>query len=655
MSDEHVVIPAPGVHSKNAGAQGTRFLSLQEAIDFAEEGDTIFVYPGTYVGNVVVNKALLTIRSSCIDDCIIAGHVQVLADDLTMEHLTVAGGPGASGILVNGARDCKFNTVRCAGNLNGMEFVGSEDNHVTSCEFIGNVGYGLKLTAASNDNEVKDCFATGNGHGFGEFDSLRNRLFDNAAHTNTGIGLHVVRCLQSTIQSQMSQYNAIGVCFDESDLNTFFTGNVQWNGIGLQFINSDNNLVYSTPIQLQTGTDITVDAASNTNTIAHNFYNTKIDLGVGTRWQNNHLNSPAADGDVATVGYVKALSYLATPVTNVLYVDNKRTDIYVENGSITKPFKLVQAAHDAIIGSSIANRFEIRLVSGTYSAEVLVLSADFITIAGESCSGLSGAITIPSPHVKFKELDLRSAVTLSQPSHFLLEVVNCSVGTGIWNITATAPTGDEYLQVLGDDMWTSRLNATGIRGVVGWSGGIVFGGPFSLTDCYFQSSGSDMEGITINLEAGTEAHFGGLLTGLTVNLKPGANLYADADALGGMTVVNTGGVLHKTTALTDVDQTVTRVNAATYNLLVTDQVLHVDYTITGPVTNLRLMSAQCVDGRRIEIKDSGCNAGVNSITVTTEGAEKIINTSLPGSDTFVISANGDAYFLTSRGGHWYVS
>jgi hypothetical protein len=199
--------------------------------------------------------------------------------------------------------------VRCTGNANGMEFVGVSSSRVDKCQFIGNVGYGLKLTAASTDNEIRDCFATGNGHGYGAFDSPLNRIFDDAAHTNTGFGLHVVRSDNCTIQSQMAQRCGVGVCFDETDNCTLFTGNVQWNGTGIQFIDSDNNLVYSTPTQLNSVVDFDLDANSNTNTIAHNFYITKADLGVGTCWQNNHHNSPSDSQDVATVSFVRGTSH----------------------------------------------------------------------------------------------------------------------------------------------------------------------------------------------------------------------------------------------------------------------------------------------------------------------------------------------------------
>jgi hypothetical protein len=248
-------------------------------------------------------------------------------------------------------------------------------------------------------------------------------------------------------------------------------------------------------------------------------------------------------------------TYLATMVTNTLYVDNKRTDDYTPTGTITKPFKTIQSAHDAITGNSSTNKFEIKVARGAKYTETFAYSKDYVMLSSVGLGAtLSGAITITSPHPTFVDFDIQSAVTLSLTSHFSINVINCRVTTGIWNITATTPTGDEYLQVLGNDMWTSRLNATGITGVIGWSGGIIFSGTFNLTNCYFQASGTDIEGMTINLETGTDAYLGAILAGgLTVNLKTGAKLHADADALGNITVVNTGGTLYKTTKASNIN------------------------------------------------------------------------------------------------------
>jgi len=74
-----------------------------------------------------------------------------------------------------------------------------------------------------------------------------------------------------------------------------------------------------------------------------------------------------------------------------------------------------------------------------------------------------------------------------------------------------------------------------------------------------------------------------------------------------------GGIKHNTTT----------VNAATYDLLITDYNVSVTYTTTGPVTSLTLPTAQTEDGREITIGDAGGNASINNIKIDTEGSELI--------------------------------
>jgi len=93
----------------------------------------------------------------------------------------------------------------------------------------------------------------------------------------------------------------------------------------------------------------------------------------------------------------------------------------------------------------------------------------------------------------------------------------------------------------------------------------------------------------------------------------------------------------------------TTVNAATYDLLVTDSILHVTYTTTGAVTSLTLPTAQATAGRTITIKDAGGNAGTNNITIDTEGSETI-----DGDSTWVINGNYDWLILYSDGSNWFI-
>lgn len=99
-----------------------------------------------------------------------------------------------------------------------------------------------------------------------------------------------------------------------------------------------------------------------------------------------------------------------------------------------------------------------------------------------------------------------------------------------------------------------------------------------------------------------------------------------------------GGVKHN----------VTTVNAATYDLLVSDYILHVTYTTTGAVTSLTLPTAQTEAGRTIIIKDAGLNAGTFNITIDTEGGELI-----DGLPTYTISSNAESVTLYSDGTDWF--
>ncbi len=92
---------------------------------------------------------------------------------------------------------------------------------------------------------------------------------------------------------------------------------------------------------------------------------------------------------------------------------------------------------------------------------------------------------------------------------------------------------------------------------------------------------------------------------------------------------------------------ITTVNAATYDLLASDDILNVTYTATGAVTSLTLPTAQCVAGRTIVIKDAGGNAGTNNITIYSAD-------NIDGAGTYVINSDYDSITLYSTGTTWRV-
>ena len=89
---------------------------------------------------------------------------------------------------------------------------------------------------------------------------------------------------------------------------------------------------------------------------------------------------------------------------------------------------------------------------------------------------------------------------------------------------------------------------------------------------------------------------------------------------------------------------ISTVTEATHTLSSEEYLLHVTYTTTGAVT-ITIPTTQFISGREFIIKDAGNNAGTSSITIATEGSQKI---EFSISD-YVMSTNGESVTLYCDG------
>jgi len=91
----------------------------------------------------------------------------------------------------------------------------------------------------------------------------------------------------------------------------------------------------------------------------------------------------------------------------------------------------------------------------------------------------------------------------------------------------------------------------------------------------------------------------------------------------------------------------TVVNAATYNLLITDSKLHVTYTDTGTVA-IAIPTDQIIDDRIFKVVDAGNGATTYNITITPASGDIQHDTSL------VMSANGQAITFYCYDGNIFI-
>jgi parallel beta-helix repeat protein len=115
---------------------GAHFSSIQDAIDSASEGDTIFVYNGTYFGNLIINKSI-TLIGEDREKTIIQGDghgiaILVLADNVIIDGFTVQN--AEYGIFCEGTE-----SISITNNIIRFYEYGIYDNHTTDCLFDSNV------------------------------------------------------------------------------------------------------------------------------------------------------------------------------------------------------------------------------------------------------------------------------------------------------------------------------------------------------------------------------------------------------------------------------------------------------------------------------------------------------------------------------------
>lgn len=105
-----------------------------------------------------------------------------------------------------------------------------------------------------------------------------------------------------------------------------------------------------------------------------------VDNGLAAKEDTTTVDTKLASKADATSVYTKTEIDISLLTPKTIYVDKNRTDIYTENGSMTKPFKTVQAAFDSI-AALVEERLVIDIAPGVYEETLtLVLNGSSIRI-----------------------------------------------------------------------------------------------------------------------------------------------------------------------------------------------------------------------------------------------------------------------------------
>jgi parallel beta-helix repeat protein len=259
---------------------GGDYTRIQDAVDNATIGDTVFVYNGTYYENVVVDKSI-NLTGEDKETAIINGSgvgdvVYVSADGVKISGFTIQNGGDAlsydnfdAGIDLHSSDNIVFDNIICLNRNSGIcisypsESSSFTSNNTVSFNIIDMNNNDGIMVIDSYSNKISDNIIESNKNRGIYLYSVQNIISNNTISKNgCGIKLHTE---SNIISNNIISDNVIGINFGRSGrLNDILENSISDNDYGIltekpedlsdtkltnyiyhnNFINNDNNVYY---------------------------------------------------------------------------------------------------------------------------------------------------------------------------------------------------------------------------------------------------------------------------------------------------------------------------------------------------------------------------------------------------------------------------
>lgn len=225
---------------------GADFTLIQNAINYASDGDTIYVYNGTYNEQLIINNSINLIGESK-DYTIINWQessesseihiINIEADNCNIKDLKIIGVGSSSninGINVNTSNNSITNNIILE-NYHGIILDKDTKNNNISSNIISNNLYGI-YTDYSDDNYIsKNNISLSIFDGIHLIVSNNNIIFGNTVTDNKFFGIRIKASDFNTVFGNLAVNNKGGVyCCCGSGFNIIyhnnFKQNIEWNG-----------------------------------------------------------------------------------------------------------------------------------------------------------------------------------------------------------------------------------------------------------------------------------------------------------------------------------------------------------------------------------------------------------------------------------------
>ena len=236
------------------GSGPNNFTKIQDAIHYAYDGDTVFVYDDSspYYENILVYKSIILLgenmATTIIDGNKKGNIIRINTDDVTISGFTLQNSdPDEYGInledIVNKNIIIKNNIIKSNGG--GILVYHSYYNTISNNYIFNNKDNGIRIGYCGKNEIINNQIFSNDFHGIGLSDSNSNVIKGNIIYSNKLHGINLWYSDSNNILKNTIYLNEKGLYFFESKRNTVI-GNIISNcsyGIYLWY-SSDNNILY---------------------------------------------------------------------------------------------------------------------------------------------------------------------------------------------------------------------------------------------------------------------------------------------------------------------------------------------------------------------------------------------------------------------------